>query len=373
MEDPVTSASDFNVSRYDVHLDLFAELNDNGLSPPTSRPCTPTFGDIIMDDPFIYTTGFNDDTYDASEDLYSGFKDDGYNVYHDHLFFPSYPSKPMEAGSKSLNCSATNRKRKLPHIETSSNAPALDMRSQTCSEDSYSSSLSTPLSFTPEDCPCQCGGFRESCYLLTLPPSPLHYLMKGSGGAQDQHLLVSDPQQFEDKQKSDLKEVMHELNNQLKRWRGIRSPPRCLRPWSEPATPNLQHNGHTIGGVYIKDLVGESANASVLISSPEAINYVSVTAFLTVPEHAPGSPTPPSPSDLNISIKPQEAARTLVSTMTMAVAAYPTPEPSSATTPTCQQKLHNSLVSGSSHKRTREGGCREDDEARRQLWPKKRC
>ena len=373
MEDPVTPASDFNASRYDAHLDLFAELNDNGFSPPTSRPCTPNFGGIAMDDPFIYTSGFNADTYDAGGDLFSGFNDDGYNIYHDHLFYPSYPSESTKTGSESLNCSGTNCKRKPPYIETLSNTPAPDMRSQTCPEDSCSSSLSTPVSFTLEDCPCQCGGFRESCYLLTLPPSPLHYLIKGSGGAQDQHLFVSDPQQVEDKQKSDLKEAMHELNNQLKRWRGVRSPPRCLRPWSEPATPNLQHDGHTIGGVYIKDLIGESANASVLISSPEAVNHVSVTAFLTVQEQAPGSPTPPSSSDLNIPIKPQEAARTLVSTMSKAVATYPTPEPSSATTPTCQRRLHNSLVSGSSYKRTREGGCEEDDEAQRQLWPKKRC
>ena len=299
-----------------------------------------------MDDPFIYTSGFNEDRYDARRDLFAEEDDDDYNPRVD-LFPSSYP-----ISHEDFKSSMIIRKPRPGRLDLPTMAPASNTPSPATSDSGSSCGLSTPPSFIAEDCPCQCGGFRGSCYLLTLPPSPLHFLIKGCGEVQDQHLFVSDQTQFLDKQRSDLETMMKDLNDQLERWRKTRIPPRCLRPWLEPETSPIHHDDNKVGSMYVKDLLGDSGRASISIPLPETVNNAAIPKALFSHEQLLASYI--VLYGQKPQIQPTEADRIQATLTSHDAVAYPTPEPSSTTTPSRQHRIHISAQARASRKRSRE-------------------
>ncbi|KAK3178323.1 hypothetical protein OEA41_000456 [Lepraria neglecta] len=389
MDDSIIYTSGFDDDKCDAHRDLFVEFNDDGCNPRTPQACTPAPDNAAMEDTFIYTSGFEDDQNDPNRDMFGEFNDDGYNPHNDVL--PAlYPSSSARTVHEAINSSTFERlsevnKSRLDSIQQhlykptgslpklSASFPSSAITSPTSSESSSSGWLSVPPSNVPEDCPCKCGGFDRSCYLLTLPPSPLHYTVKCSDGELERHMFL-DARQFEENQKSDLEMIMYDLDDRLERWRKTRSPPRSLLPWSGPKTPTVKHDDYTIGVMYIGDLVGKAGNAGVSTSPPETLDHLSVPASPTLHEQLSRSYNPLSQGQRKVQGDPTETARILATIMSKAAAAYPTPESSSTTTPHFQQRLHNGPMGGSSRKRGREDDeDDENDEDQRQLWPKRRC
>ena len=191
-----------------------------------------------MDGPYIFDLESNSNGYDSGLDL----------------FAPNSPIRKTYSGSNDspVTKSSLVHDKQIDQIITRlheprpsslrliTSFPSSSITSPSISDDSDSSScLSITPSMIPEDCPCKCGSFRGSCLALTLPPSPLHFWVRGTEGEPAQHLFVNDAQQFETMQRIELQNTLQEVHVRLDRLRETKSPPRSIRPWSEPKMPPI--------------------------------------------------------------------------------------------------------------------------------------
>ncbi len=188
-----------------------------------------------MDDPYIFDLESNSNGYDAGLDI----------------FAPNSLKRKAFNGSNNLPVAKSNlvHDKQIDHIITQLHEPrppslriitalpSSSITSPSISDSDSSSCLSITPSMIPEDCPCKCGSFRGSCLALTLPPSPLHFWVRGTEGEPAQHLFINDVQQFETVQRIELQNTLQELHVRLDRLRETKSPPRSIRPWSEPEIP----------------------------------------------------------------------------------------------------------------------------------------
>ena len=188
-----------------------------------------------MDGPYIFDLESNSNGYDSGLDLYA-------------------PNSPKRKTFNSSNGSPVTKSslvhdKQIDHIITQlhqprpsslkliTSFPSSSITSPSISDSDSSSCLSITPSMIPEDCPCKCGSFRGSCLALTLPPSPLHFWVRGTEGEPAQHLFINDVQQFETVQRIELQNTLQEVHVRLDRLRETKSPPRSIRPWSEPEIP----------------------------------------------------------------------------------------------------------------------------------------
>lgn len=188
-----------------------------------------------MDAPYIFDLESNSNGYDSGLGLYS----------------PNSPKRKTYNGSNDspVTKSSLVHDKQIDHIinrlheprpsalRLITSFPSSSITSPCISDSDSSSCLSITPSMIPEDCPCKCGSFRGSCLALTLPPSPLHFWVRGTEGEPAQHLFINDVQQFETVQKIELQNTLQEVHVRLDRLRETKSPPRSIRPWSEPEIP----------------------------------------------------------------------------------------------------------------------------------------
>ena len=189
-----------------------------------------------MEGPYIFDLESNSNGYDSGLDL----------------FAPNSPKRKTYNGSDDspVTKSSLVHDKQIDHIITRlheprpsslrliTSFPSSSITSPSISASDSSSCLSITPSMIPEDCPCKCGSFRGSCLALTLPPSPLHFWVRGTEGEPAQHLFINDVQQFETVQKIELQNTLQEVHVRLDRLRDTKSPPRSIRPWSEPEIPS---------------------------------------------------------------------------------------------------------------------------------------
>ena len=188
-----------------------------------------------MEGPYIFDLESNSNGYDSGLDL----------------FAPSSPKRKTfnDSNDSPVTKSSLVHDKQIDHIinrlheprpsslRLITSFPSSSITSPSISDSDSSSCLSITPSMIPEDCPCKCGSFRGSCLALTLPPSPLHFWVRGTEGEPAQHLFVNDVQQFENVQKIELQNTLQEVHVRLDRLRETKSPPRSIRPWSEPEIP----------------------------------------------------------------------------------------------------------------------------------------
>lgn len=188
-----------------------------------------------MDSPYIFDLESNTNGYDSGLDL----------------FAPNSPKRKSFNGSNDspVTKSSLAHNKQIDHIinrlheprpsslRLITSFPSSSITSPCISDSDSSSCLSITPSMIPEDCPCKCGSFRGSCLALTLPPSPLHFWVRGTEGEPAQHLFINDVQQFETVQRIELQNTLQEVHVRLDRLRETKSPPRSIRPWSEPEIP----------------------------------------------------------------------------------------------------------------------------------------
>lgn len=188
-----------------------------------------------MDGPYIYDLESNSNGYDSGLDLYApnSPKRKSFNSSND-----SPVTKSSLVHDKQIDHIITQLHQPRPSsLKLITSFPSSSITSPSISDSDSSSCLSITPSMIPEDCPCKCGSFRGSCLALTLPPSPLHFWVRGTEGEPAQHLFINDVQQFETVQRIELQNTLQELHVRLDRLRETKSPPRSIRPWSEPEIP----------------------------------------------------------------------------------------------------------------------------------------
>ena len=221
-----------------------------------------------MDGPYIFDLESNSNGYDSGLDLYA----------------PNSPKrKPFNNSDNSpVTKSSLVHNKQIDHIinrlhqprpsslKLITSFPSSSITSPSISDSDSSSCLSITPSMIPEDCPCKCGSFRGSCLALTLPPSPLHFWVRGTEGEPAQHLFINDVQQFETVQKIELQNTLQEVRVRLDRLRETKSPPRSIRPWSEPeippATVDVPNRGASSSGS--SDYLSTSRTTSLTEISP---------------------------------------------------------------------------------------------------------
>ena len=188
-----------------------------------------------MDGPYIVDLESNSNGYDSGLDLFAqnSPKRKTYNGSND-----SPVPKSSLAHDKQIDHIINRLHEPRPSsLRLITSFPSSSITSPCISDSDSSSCLSITPSMIPEDCPCKCGSFRGSCLALTLPPSPLHFWVRGTEGEPAQHLFINDVQQFETVQRIELQNTLQEVHVRLDRLRETKSPPRCIRPWSEPEIP----------------------------------------------------------------------------------------------------------------------------------------
>ena len=188
-----------------------------------------------MDGPYIFDLESNSNGYDSGLDLFSqnSPKRKTYNGSND-----SPVPKSSLAHDKQIDHIINRLHEPRPSsLRLITSFPSSSITSPCISDSDSSSCLSITPSMIPEDCPCKCGSFRGSCLALTLPPSPLHFWVRGTEGEPAQHLFINDVQQFETVQRTELQNTLQEVHVRLDRLRETKSPPRCTRPRSEPEIP----------------------------------------------------------------------------------------------------------------------------------------
>ena len=188
-----------------------------------------------MDGPYIFDLESNSNGYDSGLDLFTqnSPKRKTYNGSNDS----SVPKSSL-AHDKQIDHIINRLHEPRPSsLRLITSFPSSSITSPCISDSDSSSCLSITPSMIPEDCPCKCGSFRGSCLALTLPPSPLHFWVRGTEGEPAQHLFINDVQQFETVQRTELQNTLQEVHVRLDRLRETKSPPRCIRPWSEPDIP----------------------------------------------------------------------------------------------------------------------------------------
>ena len=94
----------------------------------------------------------------------------------------------------------------------------------------FDDTSNSPCSFTGEDCPDLCGGFKNACRSWTPPASPFYYTDEGG------IFLLDDRRNYEERQKIELEHTLRDLDTRLQRLRETMSPPRCLNRLHESAT-----------------------------------------------------------------------------------------------------------------------------------------
>ena len=188
-----------------------------------------------MDGPYIFDLESNSNGYDSGLDLFApnSPKRKTFNSSND-----SPVTKSSLVHDKQIDHIITQLHQPRPSsLKLITSFPSSSITSPSISDSDSSSCLSITPSMIPEDCPCKCGSFRGSCLALTLPPSPLHFWVRGTEGEPAQHLFINDVQQFETVQKIELQNTLQEVHVRLDRLRETKSPPRSIRPWSEPEIP----------------------------------------------------------------------------------------------------------------------------------------
>ena len=188
-----------------------------------------------MDCPYIFDLESNNNGYDSGLDLFApnSPKRKTYNSSND-----SPVTKSSLVNDKQIDHIITRLHEPRPSsLRLITSFPSSSITSPSISDSDSSSCLSITPSMIPEDCPCKCGSFRGSCLALTLPPSPLHFWVRGTEGEPAQHLFINDVQQFETVQRIELQNTLQEVHVRLDRLRETKSPPRSIRPWSEPKMP----------------------------------------------------------------------------------------------------------------------------------------
>ena len=188
-----------------------------------------------MDGPYIFDLESNNNGYDSGLDLFAqnSPKRKTYNGSND-----SPVPKSSLAHDKQIDHIINRLHEPRPSsLRLITSFPSSSITSPCISDSDSSSCLSITPSMIPEDCPCKCGSFRGSCLALTLPPSPLHFWVRGTEGEPAQHLFINDVQQFETVQRIELQNTLQEVHVRLDRLRETKSPPRSIRPWSEPEIP----------------------------------------------------------------------------------------------------------------------------------------
>lgn len=103
----------------------------------------------------------------------------------------------------------------------------------------FDDTSNSPCSFTGEECPDLCGGFKNACRSWTPPASPFYYT------DEDGIFLLDDRRNYDERQKIELEYTLRDLDTRLQRLRETMSPPRCFSRLHESArsTPSSPSSG----------------------------------------------------------------------------------------------------------------------------------
>ena len=106
----------------------------------------------------------------------------------------------------------------------------------------FDDTSNSPCSFTGEECPDLCGGFKNACRSWTPPASPFYYTDEGG------IFLLDDRGNYEERQKIELEHTLRDLDTRLQRLRETMSPPKCFSRLHEfasstPSSPSGNFHG----------------------------------------------------------------------------------------------------------------------------------